>query len=245
MTVSGNPLSTGPLWQQTARRIEQLIRSRDLCPGDRLPTESVLAADFGVNRHTVRRALKHLEAQGRLEARQGRGRFVRLPAIPYQLGARPRFSSTLEAQSVTPSTKLLDIGVEIAPEVVADALSLRNGSKVIHIERIGFADEAPVSISSHWLPLGRFPSFITCYERRQSITAALRDCGLDDYVRRSTRVTSRLPTSRERELLGLPRHVPLIVTRSKNVDGRGWPIEYGEARMASDRVELEVVAGSG
>ena len=212
-----------------------------MCPGDRLPTETSLAADFGVNRHTVRRALKHLEAQGRLEARQGRGRFVRLPAIPYQLGARPRFSSVLEAHSMKPSTRLLDICVDTASETVAEALSLRGGSKVIHVERIGFADDAPVSISSHFLPLGRFPNFIEAYKRRQSITAALRDCGLEDYVRRSTRVTSRLPTSRERKLLGLPKHVPLIATRSKNVDGRGWPIEFGEALMASDRVELEIV----
>ena len=245
MGPANNARTGCPLWEQTARRIENLIRSRDLSPGDRLPTETSLASDFGVNRHTVRRALKHLEAQGRLEARQGRGRFVRLPAIPYQLGARPRFSSVLEAQARTPSTKLLDICVDVAPESVAEALSLRSGSKVIHLERIGYADDSPVSISSHYLPLGRFPNFIEAYKRRQSITASLRDCGLEDYMRRNTRVTSRLATSRERELLGLPRHVPLIVTRSKNVDGRGWPIEYGEARMASDRVELEVVAGNG
>ena len=216
------------------------MHEAELVPGDRLPTETDLAERFGVNRHTVRRALKHLEEEGRIEARQGRGRFVRMPAIQYQIGVRPRFSNILADQDLEPGTELLAIGVEHAAEALARTLSLRTGSKVVHVERLGLASGNPVSISSHFLPLGRFPGFVESYRRHHSITRTLRECGVEDYVRRSTRVTSRLPTSREREILGVPRHVPLIVTRSCNVDTRGWPIEYGEARMASDRIELEI-----
>lgn len=229
-----------PLWLDVTRRIQRMIHDASLVPGDRLPTETALAARFGVNRHTVRRALKHLEEQGNIEARQGRGRFLRLPAIQYQIGARPRFSNILSDQDLEPGTELLDIGVERAPEALARTLSLRTGSRVVRIERLGLASGNPISMSSHYLPLGRFPKFIEYYERHHSITRTLAACGLDDYVRKSTRVTSRLPTAHEREVLGVPKHVPLIVTRSCNVDTRGWPIEFGEARMASDRVELEI-----
>lgn len=231
-----------PLWMDVTHRIRTMIREASMVPGDRLPTETELAQRFGVNRHTVRRALKHLEEGGEIDARQGRGRFVRMPAIQYQIGARPRFSNILAGQDLEPSTELISIGVEQAQEALARALSLRTGSKVIHVERLGRASGNPVSIASHYLPLGRFPRFIECYERHHSITRTLEDCGVDDYVRRSTHVTSRLPTSRERALLEVPKHVPLIVTRSCNVDSRGWPIECGEARMASDRVELEIVS---
>lgn len=229
-----------PLWMDVTARIQNMIQETDLIPGDRLPTEILLAQRFNVNRHTVRRALKYLEDQGTIEARQGRGRFLRMPAIRYQIGARPRFSNILSDQNLDPRTQLIDIGVETASDTVERMLSLRAGSKVIHVERLGLADDNPISLSSHYLPLGRFPRFIDMYMQQQSITAALRACGLVDYVRRCTRITSRLPTARERELLGTPKHVPLIVTRSTNVDPRGWPIEYGEARMASDRIELEI-----
>lgn len=229
-----------PLWMELTKRIQDMIRETDLTPGDRLPTEVLLANRFSVNRHTVRRALKYLEEKGTIEARQGRGRFVRMPAIRYQIGQRPRFSNILSDQNLKPRAELIDIGVETASDTVERMLALRAGSKVIHVERLGLADDNPISLSSHYLPLGRFPRFIEMYMEHQSITAALRGCGLTDYVRRCTRVTSRLPTARERELLGTPKHVPLIVTRSTNVDPRGWPIEYGEARMASDRIELEI-----
>ncbi|MEE4301616.1 MAG: phosphonate metabolism transcriptional regulator PhnF [Pseudomonadales bacterium] len=234
-----------PLWLDVTRRIQRMIHDAALVPGDRLPTETDLAARFGVNRHTVRRALKHLEEQGNIEARQGRGRFLRLPAIQYQIGARPRFSNILSDQDLEPGTELLGIGVERAPEALARTLSLRTGSRVVHVERLGLASGNPISMSSHYLPLGRFPKFIEYYERHHSITRTLAACGLDDYVRKSTRVTSRLPTAHEREVLGVPKHVPLIVTRSCNVDTRGWPIEYGEARMASDRIELEIATPLG
>lgn len=231
-----------PLWLHVERRIRALIREASMAPGDRLPTEVDLAEQFGVNRHTVRRALKHLEAQGNIEARQGRGRFVRMPAIQYQIGTRPRFSNILADQDLEPTTELLWIGVESAPEALARALALRTGSKVVHVERLGLANGNPVSLSSHHLPLGRFPRFVEEYERHHSITRTLEACGLSDYVRQSTRVSSRLPTARERAVLCVPRHVPLIVTRSCNIDARGWPIEFGEARMASDRIELEITS---
>ncbi|MEM9744817.1 MAG: phosphonate metabolism transcriptional regulator PhnF [Pseudomonadota bacterium] len=234
-----------PLWLDVTRRIEALIREEPLEPGDRLPTETELARQFRVNRHTVRRAFKHLEAQGGIETRQGRGRFVRLPAILYEIGERPRFSNILSDQGVEPRTELLGLEVETASESLAQALSLRAGSQVVHVERLGFAGENPVSISSHYLPLGRFPNFVDCYKKHNSITETLRECGLADYRRRNTRVTSRLPTARERTILGVPKHVPLIVTRSSNADQRGWPIEFGEARMASDRIELEISPPNG
>lgn len=236
-----DPASGEPLWRAVTRRIRDRLERDGMLPGDRLPTETELARDLGVNRHTVRRALKYLEDAGELEARQGRGRFVRLPAIHYHLDERTRFSSILTGQQIRPATRLLRMEVIRAPDLVADALSLRGGSKVIHIERLGIADDTPVSLASHWLVHGRFPDFCTVYERHGSITRTLRACGLDDYIRQTTRITARLATAREREVLGLPRHVPLLVTRSVNVDARGWAIEYGEARMASDRIELDVV----
>jgi DNA-binding GntR family transcriptional regulator len=55
-----------------------------------------------------------------------------------------------------------------------------------------------------------------------------------------TRIVSRLPTPRESELLSLPRHVPLLITQSINHDGLDRPLEYGDARMASDRVEIVI-----
>ena len=56
-----------------AERIRQYIVDEKLEPGDRLPTEHALAAQFGVSRISLREATKALEFVGILEACPGRG----------------------------------------------------------------------------------------------------------------------------------------------------------------------------
>lgn len=57
------------------------ILRRDLVPGDKLPPESALMAQYGVSRPTLREALRLLEAQQLLEVRRGArgGGVVRTP----------------------------------------------------------------------------------------------------------------------------------------------------------------------
>ena len=47
-----------------AQEIKRLITEKDLSPGDRLPRESELQAQFQVSKGTIREALKALEVQG-------------------------------------------------------------------------------------------------------------------------------------------------------------------------------------
>ena len=64
------PLDDHPAYRQIANVIEQRIVGRSLRTGDPLPSESDLARQFGVNRSTIREAIRELETQGLL----GRGR---------------------------------------------------------------------------------------------------------------------------------------------------------------------------
>ena len=64
------PLDDHPAYRQIANVIEQRIVERSLRTGDALPSETDLARQFGVNRSTVREAIRELETQGLL----GRGR---------------------------------------------------------------------------------------------------------------------------------------------------------------------------
>ena len=60
----------------TYARIADKLRERlaDVAPGFALPSETSLAAEFGVARNTVRRALAELERDGLIVTLSGRGR---------------------------------------------------------------------------------------------------------------------------------------------------------------------------
>lgn len=53
------------------------IISGKLGPGEKIMSENQLAAEFGISRHTVRKALSMLENEGYLEAEHGRGTFCK------------------------------------------------------------------------------------------------------------------------------------------------------------------------
>jgi GntR family transcriptional repressor for pyruvate dehydrogenase complex len=70
---------------KAAQLVADAVRARilrgDLVPGDRLPSEAALTAQYGVSRPTLREALRLLEAQELLEMRRGArgGGVVRAP----------------------------------------------------------------------------------------------------------------------------------------------------------------------
>lgn len=53
----------------------ELIKSKKVSPGEQLPTENEIAANFNVSRHTVRQALTYLSQEGWIYKEQGKGSF--------------------------------------------------------------------------------------------------------------------------------------------------------------------------
>jgi DNA-binding FadR family transcriptional regulator len=68
------PLNDYPAYRQIANQIEERIVARSLQVGDPLPSETDLARQFGVNRSTVREAIRELEIQGLLGRERGEKR---------------------------------------------------------------------------------------------------------------------------------------------------------------------------
>jgi len=71
VSVEFAPLLIEPAYRKVAAAIGERILSRTLREGERLPPETELARQFGVNRSTVREALRELESRGLLQRRPG------------------------------------------------------------------------------------------------------------------------------------------------------------------------------
>jgi len=226
------------LWRQIAHALRGEIGAGHPAPGGRLPTEAQLSNRFGVNRHTVRRALEELSRAGLVRVEQGRGSFVPEDVIDYTVGARTRFSEWIRRHNKEPSGRVLRL-LEVAAEpAVASGLGIRQGARVVLLERLGLADGTPVSLGTHHFPAARLSGLLEALREAPTITEALRRVGVSDYLRQVTRVSARLPDAREAELLRTPRSRPLLITENINVDRAGAIVEYGTARYPTPRVQI-------
>ena len=76
MRIRLDPSSSVPVGEQLRRRLESLILSGSLGPGERLPTVRSLARSQQLAPGTVAKAYRSLESEGLLDARGRLGTFV-------------------------------------------------------------------------------------------------------------------------------------------------------------------------
>jgi DNA-binding FadR family transcriptional regulator len=78
-----------------ADRLAESIRSCEIRPGEKMPTETEIVRKFGVSRTVVREAISSLQAAGLIETRRGIGSFVRSAATGLEIGIKPQSIVTL------------------------------------------------------------------------------------------------------------------------------------------------------
>lgn len=73
------PIKRTDVFQTIIQHITNFLDSKQIKPGERLPSERELASMLNVSRTSVRQALKVLESSGRIETRVGSGTFLAEP----------------------------------------------------------------------------------------------------------------------------------------------------------------------
>ena len=227
-----------PLWKGIAETIRNDIAEARHPAGTQLPTEARYAARFGVNRHTVRRALAELAADGVVHARRGAGVFVAQRPADYAIGRRVRFHRNMRANGRLPERRALSFESRIAFSEEAAALDLDEGAGVHVYEAISLSDGVAIALSRSIFPAERFPDIGAALAVDGSVTRALAAGGVADYTRRSSRLTATLADATQANLLSLQQGAPLLRTQSVNVDMEGCPVEYGTAWFSGDRITL-------
>ncbi len=225
------------LWRQIAQHLRNDIESGALSSGVKLPTEPELAKRFGVNRHTVRRAVSVLQDGGLVSVEQGRGTFVREWADGHTLTNRSKLFKAPEQDAADSGETLALSHIPAEPRVAA-ALRLRPGDEVIQLDLVSVIDHRPVSLASHYIPAKRFKGFEKAFKRTHSVEEALKKCGVKGLSHGRTKVSASLPNPAEAKVLRLPKGQPLVVAENVTVDLKGNPVDFTIARSAGGRTTL-------
>jgi len=228
------------LWRRIADDFEQAISTGTFRGGDRLPSEAEIAGRFGVNRHTVRRAIAALAERGLVHSERGSGTFVSSGRLAYPIGARTRFSEIVGGAGHEAGGRLLSHAIEEAVPDIAERLGLAPGSAVIRLDVLRSADRIPICHAASWVSAERMANAASVYRAKRSMTKTLAHYGIRDYRRAMTRVTAAIGDAVDAERLRLSPGRPLLVVDSVDVDSHGEPVVTTRSRFAADRITLVV-----
>lgn len=145
-----------PLYQEVKNWITDKISAGEWKPGAVIPSESKLAATFGVSVGTIRKAVDEMVADQVLVRRQGLGTFVtahNVKRLLFQFWHIARHDGTKEY----PDVKTIDFRRGKATREEAQALGLTGDDKVIRIRNLHRIGGKPALVDDLTLPADVFP----------------------------------------------------------------------------------------
>lgn len=233
------------IWQSIRDTLVEEIEQGVLAAGGRLPGDNELAVRFGVNRHTVRRALAHLQTEGLLRSERGRGTFVVEDAIAYRFGAQTRFEENLLENKRIPTRSVLSVIEFAAPDKVARQLQIKAGAPILLVTLLGEADGVPIHLYKVNFAVERLPGISDLIKAlpvgrsaKISLTGLLKKAGIDVFSRKNVRIRCRLPEQEEARHLKMSSNDPVMETEILTIDEKGMPLFSGYTVYCGSRIEF-------
>ena len=223
------------------RRIEIALRERiaTLQPGDELPSDADLCAEFLVSRMTARNAMQHLAEEGLVVRRPGRGSFVARPFAHRRAHRLMTFTHEMRRRGLTPTSRVLTREVRPSTPDEAASLGLPPGAPVVHLHRLRCADDRPIALESTVLIEACGAAVMGADLERGSLHEALAATGHRLRHGNGT-ITADAATADDARWLGIKRGDPLLVERRVITDQAGRRFEATESRYAAGRYAIDV-----
>lgn len=228
-----------PPYRRIAAKIREQIERGELQPGDRIPSVREIMRTEGVTTATATRVAAVLRAEGYVESVPGIGTVV---TVPRKLTAGSDRLQMLRAGGTgfKPGERVEIVGADLvpAPQAVADALGVEEGTPAIRRRRRYLDDQGVVTVSTSWLP-GEFaeaaPELLEAGPLPKMTFGLVEERTGRRAVRRRDTVTLEPVPEELVELLGVEAGAPALVMTNHYWDQDGGVTEYAVDFIGPDR----------
>ncbi|QLE73968.1 GntR family transcriptional regulator [Streptomyces rectiverticillatus] len=249
-------------YERIADGIRESIRAGQLEPGQRLPSETTLAAEYGRSVPTIREALRLLRDEGLIEKQHGRGNFVRQPRTTVlRTNSRHQWEKNRarEPEPLRAKTGATehDTGLQVndlvfhasyreikAGKSLAEAFGISEGDVLVErTYRTRYAAErAPFALVTSYLVrdiVAENPDLLDASKepwpggtQNQLFTVGIELDRIEEHV------TARPPAPEEAEELELPPGTAVLLLRKISYDTNDRVVELSDITLPGDRTEM-------
>lgn len=228
-----------PLYYQLGSVLREQVASGRYRPGDRIPTEAELSAEYGVSRITVRQALAVLQDEGLITRSAGRGTFVSEPRAFKGAMTFEGSLSDLITMAVETTVRLLDLETIGATFQQARLLHLAEGARLTRCTRLRFHNDAPLCYVVNLLPHEVGKRLRKTDWKKGSVLQALQRLGY--HVKDAEQsVRASLADATLARLLNIRIGAPVLSVDRLIYTTDGHPIEHTHTYYRSDIYALNV-----
>jgi GntR family transcriptional regulator len=216
--------NAAPSYHEVADALRQQIATGELQPGADVPSQTELAAKYGIGAGTARLALNALVTEGLITAGRGRGRQVRDRRILHVYATQSEsMARRADATSDAWMTDVREQGLEPAQEIkveilkaspeIARVLELEPGALVVVRRRLRTVNGRPDNLNDTYYDYAfarEFPEILDPADVTQGIVALMAARG-HRQVRYTHELRWRPPTPEEAKQLELPPGVAVLI----------------------------------
>lgn len=239
-----------PVYLRIANDLRARILSGEFAPGDKIPTEIQLMAQYGVSRTPVKWAVSELKRDGLVEGRRGSGVYVRrVQRLVRRSGWRdirePGESTSPFARDAAAAGRIGHWDHEsqrtVADLDTARRLAIEPGDPVMSTRYVFYADDEPIQLAHSREPLaitGGTP--IEWPEDGAAVGAVARfdviGVRIDDALEE---ITCRPAYPHEIAALHLPSRGAYVLAIERTYYAEGRPVETADIVLTGDRYRLQ------
>lgn len=211
------PNTSLPAYEQVKAYIKAQINNGAWRPGDAVPSESTLQAQFGISRMTANRAVKELAVEGVVNRVKGSGTVV---------AQLHRISSTLEIRDIheeilerwhAHTTRVIKVETVRADAAQAQVFKLRTGTRLFHSVLVHFEEGVAIQVEDRHVNPAAAPNYLEADFSATTPTRYLLEHA--PLTEASYSIEATLASEAEARCLGLKGGEPCLVMTRSTVSG--------------------------
>jgi len=138
-------------WRKIQKELMRRISERVWLPGELLPKEVELAAEFGCSRATVNRAMREMADAGILNRKRKAGTRVTINPVRKATLDIPVIRQDIENRGAAYRYLLISRQMMKPPAFIANRLTLSADSDLLHLRAVHFSDNQPFVYEERWV----------------------------------------------------------------------------------------------